>query len=486
MTEAVRTLALWCTACPAGSEHGQLVSSLEQVAPRWEVLGPQWCAVPVRGPSRYFGGDAAVAQQVAELVLAHLAEKPPPGDDSASPVVRVGVADGLFAAKLAARLARPDPDPDLDRGPGQGAAAVKVVPPGGSPELLAPLPLRTLERPELVSLLRRLGLRSLGDLAALPASKVLGRFGAEGMAAQRLARGLDERLPAPSPPPEDLTVSAELDPPEERVEAAAFVARSMAEDLHLRLAERGSACTRLLVGAETTHGESHERVWRTEGTFGATTVAERVRWQLQGWVDSGATRPTGGICRLWLVPEEIVPAGGRQLAFGTVAGVDAAAAERSARAIARLQGLLGEEKVLVPERRGGRGPAEQVALVPAGTVELAGPRPAARPDWVGEPWPGAVPPPTPAVVFAKPEPVDVQDEAGRRLMVSGRGVLSARPGHVDGRKVVAWSAPWPSVERWWDRLQHRRRVRLQVLLADGTAHLLILERGRWSLEATYD
>jgi len=27
---------------------------------------------------------------------------------------------------------------------------------------------------------------------------------------------------------------------------------------------------------------------------------------------------------------------------------------------------------------------------------------------------------------------------------------------------------------------------LQVLLDDGTAHLLILEQGQWSLEATYD
>ena len=31
-----------------------------------------------------------------------------------------------------------------------------------------------------------------------------------------------------------------------------------------------------------------------------------------------------------------------------------------------------------------------------------------------------------------------------------------------------------------------RTCRLQVVLTDGTAHLLALESGRWTIEATYD
>ena len=53
----------------------------------------------------------------------------------------------------------------------------------------------------------------------------------------------------------------------ERVESVAFVARALAGDLHARLAARGQACTRLLVAAETEHGESHERLWRDEGAL---------------------------------------------------------------------------------------------------------------------------------------------------------------------------------------------------------------------------
>jgi hypothetical protein len=101
---------------------------------------------------------------------------------SALTTVEVGVADGLFAAVLAAR-----------RG--------LVVPAGGTPAFLAPLPVSTLGRPELAELLHRLGLRRLGDFAALPGSHVLGRFGADGVACHRVAAGrsgeLDElRQPA--------------------------------------------------------------------------------------------------------------------------------------------------------------------------------------------------------------------------------------------------------------------------------------------------
>ena len=53
-------------------------------------------------------------------------------------------------------------------------------------------------------------------------------------------------------------------------------------------------------------------------------------------------------------------------------------------------------------------------------------------------------------------------------------------------EVTAWAGPWPADERWWDPAAHRRRARIQVVLADGCAHLLSLEAGSWSVEATYD
>ncbi len=51
--------------------------------------------------------------------------------------------------------------------------------------------------------------------------------------------------------------------------------------------------------------------------------------------------------------------------------------------------------------------------------------------------------------------------------------------------ITAWAGPWLLDERWWDPLTARRRVRFQVVTADGAAYLLGLE-GSWWVEATYD
>ncbi len=475
---------------------------LETLTPRLEIVRPGCCALPTRGPSRYHGGDVALGHLAASLAAAVLTSMDPVAQ------VRVGVADGFFAAAQAARSAdEPRPGatacetskplesagPRADRGrvPGhddvgtRGRSAIQVVAPGESASFLAPLPLEVLDRPELTDVLRRLGMRTLGDLAALPTAKVVGRFGTEGLTAHRLARGLDERPPTTPPPPPDLRVDAELDPPVERVEAAAFVARGLADDLHRRLAERGSACTRLLVGAMTEHGEQHERLWRTEGAFTPTAVADRLRWQLEGWLQSGAHRPTGGISRLWFVPDEVVAAGGRQLSFSTGLIDEVEAADRAGRSSARVQGLVGVEGVLVPEWRGGRGPGERMSLTTVGASDLSEPRPATRSGWVSEPWPGSTPEPSPAVVHPEPVRVDVLDATRRPVEVTGRGDLQAPPAWMEGQPVTAWAGPWPCDERWWDSALHRRRARMQVTVG-GTPYLLVLEGNQWAVEATYD
>ncbi|MCP5069035.1 MAG: DNA polymerase Y family protein, partial [bacterium] len=158
-----------------------VVAALDDVTPRIEITRPGTCAIATRGPSRYFGGDAAVADLVRsrmEEVLAGRTE------------VRVGVADGPFAAGLAARAADP----------------VRIVDAGDSPTFLAPMRVGVLERTELSDVLIQLGIRTLGAFAALPAADVLARFGVEGRGAHRLAAGLDERPPDARLPPADWSV----------------------------------------------------------------------------------------------------------------------------------------------------------------------------------------------------------------------------------------------------------------------------------------
>ena len=318
-----------------------VVAGLDDVCPRIEIAVPGRLAFPTRGPARYFGGDDRLAALVAARTGAS-----------------VGIADGPFAALLAAR-----------RG--------IVVPPGGTPAFLAPLPVATLGvaglPDDLVDVLGRLGLRTLGAVAGVEPGDVAGRFGADGVVASRLAAGLDERPPRTEAPPPDLAARVELDPPIERVETAAFVARGLADELAAGLDGRGLACIRLLVAAETEHGERLERLWRGDGAGGASAlsagaIADRVRWQLDGWLRLlGTGGPTAGITLLELVPDEVAPARGRQLGFW---GGSPDAADRVARAVARISGLLGPDAVVVPEWRGGRDPAAGVTLVPAAAVDL--------------------------------------------------------------------------------------------------------------------
>ncbi len=174
-----RLLAVWCPGILEEQEHGRearvfgaVVAALAALATHVDPVRPGVCAVRTRGPSRYFGGDEALARLAAEALSGALAGGHPGG---------VGVADGLFAAVLAARRA-------LGAGP-------VIVAPGETPAFLAPWPVAVLDRPELADLLVRLGVRTLGGFAALPGPKVLSRFGEEGALCQRVARGVEGELP---------------------------------------------------------------------------------------------------------------------------------------------------------------------------------------------------------------------------------------------------------------------------------------------------
>jgi protein ImuB len=504
-----------------------VVAAVERFAPGAEVLGPGQLALASRGPSRYFGGDLALAVKVAATVEPVAAATVPGGAEGWSGYCRVGTADGLFAAGLAAQRA----------GPG----APFVVVPGGSAEFLAPCSVRALaqahlatlggltgpsgpgpsgpgpaggEIAALVDLLGRLGLKTLGDFAALPAPAVLGRFGRQGLLAHRLASGRGERAVRGRLPPPDWEVAAELDPPADQLAAAAFVGRALAEELHSRLVGSGLVCTRLAIEAQTEHGTTLRRSWRHDGALSAAAIGERVRWQLEGWAQAGQpgmpgveAAQAGRVTRLALVPEEVRPDDGRQLGFW---GGDAGAAARAARALARVQGWLGPEAAVTAVLHGGRDYAEQVRLVPWG--EPRGPgggraedgrrarrtRTAAQekseragPKGEGDPpWPGRLPGMAPALVHQPPRPAQLTDHDGGTISVSSRGGASAPPAWLVLERgqplaIDGWAGPWPLEERWWDS-GGRRRARLQVSTADGAAYLLACEKRRWWVEATYD
>ena len=454
-----------------------VVSTVAGFTTSVEVSRPGVCSLAVRGPARYFGGESSLAVQLTQAVAGVVS--PLKG-----PSCWIGIADSPFVARLAAHVAgessagAPDPGSSTDG----VAARVLIIPPGESATWLADLPVGLLGNRELADILNRLGIRRIGELAAMDEGLVGGRFGAEGLSAHRLARGIDDHALVPSEASPDLTVGCELESPIDQVDTVAFIAAGMAEELLGRLAPHGLGCTRLLVEAATEQGEKLSRWWRTDWPFTAKAMVDRVRWQLEGWISSPGEVPSAGITFVRLTAGEVVQHYGRQL---DLFAAPSEASRRVERGVARIQGLLGHASVVGAVLAGGRGPLEQVALVPWGDPRQGGGK-----DRV--PWPGRVPSPAPAVVYGEHLAVELISAAGDPVAVTGRGQVSAPPARMrrlpSGRfaEVVAWAGPWPVDERWWDLNSHRRHARMQLLLEDGTAHLLVIEGGNWALEATYD
>lgn len=477
-----------------------VADAVSQVVPRLEIDRPGVLTFRTRGPSRYFGGDAAMAARVLAAVDEVL------GDVAvAAGAPGIGVADGRFAARVAAQTA-------LRRRVGD---RVLVVDPGSSPAHLHPLPLRWLVDAgevdtDLAELFARLGLRTLGELAALPEADVLARFGHPGTTAWRMAAARDDRPVGAEDPPEGLAVVHHFETPVQQLDTAVFAGRRLAEHLTSTLADDGRVCTQFVAVAETEHGETSERVWSLSTGFTAAAMVERLRWQLDGWArldpssidlrdpdpdadplaESGV--PTSGIIQLRLEPTEVRADDGVQLGLW---GGRSQADDWAQRAATRLAGLVGDEQVVVAEWRGGRHPSDVHRWIPASLSSRLDPgtRPAATPPSEPRrpPWPGALPMPSPATVLVEPITVEVLDARQRPVAVSGRGAISAPPVIVrtpvgERWQVVAWAGPWLVDERWWDPARHRRLARVQLLTDEGSAHLAVLERGQWWLTATYD
>ncbi len=445
-----------------GRLFAPVVSAVTAILPATEVLRPGLVAAPSSG-LRYFGSEENLAATVVEAIAEVGAD------------VQIGTADELFTAVLAARREQ-------------------LVPPGGDAGFLAALSVRELaaepslggdSRADLVELLWRLGLRTLGAFAALPAADVGTRFDVDAVVAHRQAAGKPGRAPSSTPPPPELVVVHDCDPAVTRIDEAAFLARRLAAALHERLAAASVSCTRLAVHARTERGQTNSRIWCCALPLTPEATADRVRWQLEGWLTEGAAGagegPDSPVVELVLEPVEVAAGSGLQyeLAAGGGSGSepDGPRADRIRRALVRVQGLLGADAVMVPVRSGGRGPAEQITLVPAG--ESAGPARA-----VAAPWPSRLPEPTPAVLADAP--VAVCDSAGNPVVVSVRGAFSGEPVSVTAGRhswsVQWWAGPWPCGLPGDEVL-----ARAQVLLDDERALLLCFGAGgQWRVEGVYE
>ena len=453
-----------------------VVRSIGTLVPLVDVESPGMVLLATRGPSRYVGGDHALAARLTELASHGLADA-----ESAGGRAGIGIADGRVAAQLAARHA-------------VRSGVPVIVESADTVTFLAPHPVSLLVdvagcSPDMVDVFVRLGLRTFGDLAALSPEHLLDRFGAAGPDLHRIVTGTDDRPPSAATPPPDLSLVRVFDDPVTLLDPLVFSAKSLADQLHAELAATGRVCTRLVVEAESEHGESSRRSWyRAEG-LRSPDMVDRIRWQLDGWIN-GADPPSAGVTLVRLVPTDVRDDSGVQEGFW---GGRSRADDAAAKAITRVIGVLGPQAVTMASWCGGRDPRRAVEFVPVAEIGADGRTvvvpPSEAPIVL---WPGAVPVPSPAVVLVEPSPIEVFDVDGGSVAVSGRGVVNTAPARVRygdaDRSVLSWAGPWPVDERWWHQRSHRA-ARFQLVLgsAEGSRALLVeVSQSRWWLIAEYD
>lgn len=136
-----------------------LLDALSVLCPFTEVVRLGLYVLPLRGPSRFFGGDDAVLRAVRQSVLDVVGVEP-----------KLGVAEGLFCAELAAHR-------EL------------IVPLGSSDAFRRTQPLDVLGRKDLATTCQRLGLHTLGAFADLESARVAERFNKHALVLHRVARG---------------------------------------------------------------------------------------------------------------------------------------------------------------------------------------------------------------------------------------------------------------------------------------------------------
>ncbi|CAN5151781.1 DNA polymerase Y family protein [soil metagenome] len=430
-----------------------IIAAVEQLVPGVQVLRPGLCAVRVRGAARYYGGERA-----AGLFLSGRA------DEEGAGGARVGIADGIFTADQAAR--RTD--------------SVRVVPQGGAAEFLAPLGVGLLEDAQLVTLLRRLGIKTLGEFARLGRDDVFTRFGHVGARLHALASGRDSWPLAPRTPPRELDVAVQFEPALDRVDQVAFGVRGISEQFIDALTAAKLVCTAVRVEFDSDSGESSERVWLHPHSFTPADVVDRVRWQLQGGGELGLR---SGVSRVRISPEAVDGIGNHESGLWG-AGPD----ERIHHGLSRVQSMLGHGAVLMPGVGGGRTLSDRQQLVAWGDRPPDGSTPGAKPG--DQPWPGRLPNPLPGTVFSPRHPVHVLADDGASVAVDERGGVSAAPVRFSAngsrtRRLIAWAGPWAIDERWWST-DARSAWRFQAVDETGCAWLLVLDAGGWWAEARYD
>jgi len=325
---------------------------------------------------------------------------------------------------------------------------------------------------DALAVLDRWGLRTLGQLAALPADDLVARLGPRGSRWMRLARGEDARplVPWVDEPPYEATL--ELEWPIDGLEPLSFVLGRLLDPLAARLEreQRGAAVLSVRLGLVSR--AAHTRVLQLPAPMrDPRTLRTLVLLDLE------SHPPEAAIDRVTVALE---PAPGRVVQDSLFVRA-APPPEQVATLVARLTAIMGAGHVGTPALVDTWRPEafEVRAFTAASGPGAAGPAEGPRP---GVPtWPWAPGQGTSALRrFRLPVPIRVRVAEGRPVRV-----MSDRHG-VAGGAIVQAAGPWRASGDW--HAEPYDRDEWDVALADGTVYRIHVERtvGQWFIAGVID
>jgi protein ImuB len=422
---------------PVPPSDGALLALAREFTPRVQSLGPAEALLDLHGLGRVW----RTAQDLAGALLAAAHAR---GWSD----LRVALAGTRVAALVAAR----------------GRGGLTVVPPGQEAATLAPLPLDLLDLDEdRRDLFRRWGLRTLGDLAALPGRGLAERLGVEGPRLRRLARGEDDAPLVPTRAAETFTCTLELEWPVDGLEPLSFLLARVLEPLCAQLLQRGRRAASVALDLGLVDGRRHQRAVRP-----AAPSASARTWRTLLLLDLEAHPPDEAIQALTVRAE---PTPARTVQFSLLDPAQPSP-ERLAETMARLNEWTaagrGGAPALLDTHRPGAFVMETFAPGPAGPS-------ASRTNGAA-----VTGPPGPRLAlraFRPPLPAQVTLRDGAPAFVAAGAIRGP---------VVDRAGPWRASGDWWDVAWSREEW--DVSLAPGGLYRLFHDRLRegWFVEGELD
>lgn len=436
---ALDALAEWCTRyTPWTAVEGSAAGG----------GGSLW--LDITGCDHLFGGEGALARDLKGRL------------EGFGFAARLGLADTMGAAWAAARFMTAAAGMEDAEDPG-----LVILPEGSQRQLLMGLPVDALRLPAaVVETLKRLGVRRVADLAALPRAPLATRLGPE------VARRLDQAM---GRAPEPFTPRAPVSPWRERLAFAEPIGRTedvataiaaLCRAFHPRLERARKGARRLLLEMFRVDGEVLRRVVGTSRPVRDPGALARLFKETLDGLDAGF-----GIEAMVLTLVAVDPLEAAQTGFARGAGEAPDAAERTAQTallLDRLRTRLGEEGVLRPAPRESHIP--EAAVVPAERAGAGAP----------ETWPAGAPRPVRLLAAEAVEPLEPSAGGAPPAAFRWRRRTWTLT-RCEGPERVA--PPW-----WLGALPHPRAARDYWRVEDAAGHRLWLFRGegaRWFVQGVF-